>query len=198
MSWRRLLPRRKAPLGLAGFLAVPLFFSTLMCVTLAIDKPHRYEWRRAGRLVHIDHPTVASLEAKIWLLSLVPSLGLVAIGFGAAHWRRGVYVVALAAVLIPIATTHRLDRWERHHAARYPVGADLISPSSTSDTLLQGQWEASAKETALQLAHTTLALALAAAAIAAALEVRRRRRPVSIVVGPPTEAERAAQEFASD
>ena len=80
---------------------------------------------------------------------------------------------------------------------RYPEGADLISPSSTSDTLLQGQWEASAKETALQLAHTTVALALAAAALAAALELRRRRKPVSIAVSPPTDAERAAQELAS-
>jgi hypothetical protein len=194
---RRLLPRRKAPFALAGFLAVPLFFSSLMCVSLAIDKPHRYEWMRAGRLVHIDHPAVASLEAKIWLLALVPSLVLVAIGFGAAHWRRGLYLVAVAGVLIPLATTHRLDRWERHHSTRYPAGADLISPSSTSDTLLQGQWEASAKETALQLARTTLALALAAAAIAASLEVRRRRKPASVPVGPPTDAERAAQELAS-
>jgi hypothetical protein len=194
---RRLLPRRKAPLGLAGFLAVPLFFSSLMCVSLAIDKPHRYEWTRAGKLVHIDHPAVASLEAKIWVLAFVPSFVLVVIGFGAAHWRRGLYVVALAGVLIPLATTHRLDRWERHHAARFPVGADLISPASTSDTLLQGQWEASAKETALQLAHTTLALALAAAGIGAAFEVRRRRKPMSIPVGPPTDAERAAQELAS-
>jgi hypothetical protein len=194
---RRLLPRRKAPLGLAGFLAIPLVFSSLMAVSLAIDKPHRYEWTRGGKLVHIDHPTESSLETRIWLLSLVPSLVLVAIGFGAAHWRRGLYVVALAGVLIPLATTHRLDRWERHHTARYPVGADLISPSSTSDTLLQGQWEATAKETALQLAYTTLALSLAAAALAAGLEVRRRRRPASFAVAPPTDAERAAQELAS-
>ena len=194
---RRLMPRRKAPLGLAGFLALPLFFSALMCVSLAIDKPHRYEWTRAGKLVHIDHPTVSGLEAKIWLLSFVPSLVLVAIGFGAAHWRRGLYVVVAAAVAIPLVLTHRIDRWEQHHAARYPEGADLISPASTSDTLLQGQWEAGAKETALELAHTTLGLALAAAAIASALEVRRRRRPVSFAVPPPTDAERAAQELAS-
>jgi hypothetical protein len=194
---RRVLPRRKAPLGLAGFLAIPLVFSSLMCVSLAVDKPHRYEWMRAGKLVHIDHPTVASLEAKIWLLALVPSVVLVVIGFGAAHWRHGLYLVALAGVLIPLATTHRLDRWERHHSARYPVGADLISPASTSDTLLQGQWEASAKETALQLARATLILSIAAAALAATLEVRRRRRPGPVPVAPPTDAERAAQELAS-
>ena len=194
---RRLLPRRKAPLGLAGFLAIPLAFSSLMCVSLAIDKPHRYEWMRAGKLIRIDHTTVSSLEAKIWLLSLVPSLVLVVIGFAAAHWRRGLYVVALAGVLIPLATTHRLDRWERHHSARYPVGADLIPPSSTSDTLLQGQWEASAKQTALQLAHTTLFLSIAAAGLAAALEVRRRRKPRPVPLSPPTDAERAAQELAS-
>ena len=49
---RRLVPRAKAPLGLAGFLAIPLFFSAVMSVSLAIDKPHRYEWMRVGKLVH--------------------------------------------------------------------------------------------------------------------------------------------------
>ena len=185
---RRLLPRRKAPLGLAGFLAIPLFFSALMCVSLAIDKPHRYEWQRAGKLIHIDHVTTDSLEAKIWLLALVPSLVLVLVGLAASIWRRGIYVVALAAILIPLATTHRLDRWTAHHTARYPVGVDLIAPSSSSDAQLQGEWEQSARHTALQLAHWTMILAAAGAAIGAASELRRRRGKRPIPVPPPPES----------
>jgi hypothetical protein len=165
----------KAPLALAGFLAVPLFLCSLMCVSLAIDRPHRYEWRRAGKLIHIDHPTTSALEAKIWLLALVPSLLLVLAGLAASTWRRGLYAVALTAILIPLATTHRLDRWTAHHTARYPVGVDLIGPSSSSDSVLQGEWEQNARHTALQLAQWTMILAAAAAVGAVLSEIRRRR-----------------------
>jgi len=182
-----LLPAMKAPLAFAAFLAVPLFFGTLMCTTLAIDKPHRIEWQRGGHLIHVDHGTTSALETRIWLLSLVPSVVLVVAGFGLSHLRRGLYAVAVVAILIPLATTHRLDRWTKHHTARYPVGVDLISPSSPSDSLLQGEWEKSAKETALQLAHWTMILAGAGAAIAALLEVRRRRGK-QIPVPPPPES----------
>jgi hypothetical protein len=185
---KRLRLVSKAPLALAGFLAMPLFFSSVMCVSLAIDKPHRYEWMRAGKLIHVDHQTTSGLEAKIWLLALVPSLVLALVGLVASAWRRGLYVVALAAILIPLATTHRLDRWTAHHTARYPIGVDLIGPSSSSDALLQGEWEQSAKDTALQLAHWTMILAGAGAAIAALSEVRRRRGKRSIPVPPPPES----------
>jgi hypothetical protein len=184
---RRIRLAGKAPLALAGFLALPLFFATLMCVSLAIDKPHRYEWMRAGKLIHVDHETATGLEAKIWLLALVPPLVLVAIGLGASTLRRGIYVVALAAILIPLATTHRLDRWTAHHTARYPVGVDLIGPSSSSDALLQGEWEQNAKHTALELAHWTMILAGAGAAIAAFSELRRRRGKRPVPVPPPPE-----------
>jgi hypothetical protein len=185
---RRIRLVGKAPLALAGFLALPLFFSTVMCVSLAIDKPHRYEWMRGGKLIRIDHGTAGGLEAKIWLLSLVPPLVLVAVGLGASTLRRGIYVVALAAILVPLATTHRLDRWTAHHTARYPLGVDLIGPSSSSDALLQGEWEASAKHTALQLAHWTMILAGAGAAIAAFSELRRRRGKRPVPVPPPPES----------
>ena len=178
----------KAPLALAGFLALPLFFSSLMCVSLAIDKPQRFEWMRRGKLIRVDHGTPTGLEAKIWLLALVPPLLLVLIGLGASTWRRGIYVVALAAIVIPFATTHRLDRWTAHHTARYPLGVDLIAPSSSSDALLQGEWEQSAKHTALQLAHWTMILAGAGAAFAAFSELRRRRGKRPIPVPPPPES----------
>jgi hypothetical protein len=179
----------KAPLALAGFLAVPLFFSSLMCTSLAIDKPRRIEWMRHGHVIHVDHPTASSLEARIWLLALVPSAVLVLIGLGASTWRRGIYVVAAAAIVIPLATTHRIDRWTLHHTARYPVGVDLIPPSSPSDSLAQGEWELSARQTALELAHWTMILGGGAAAISAFLEIRRRRRGKRpIPVPPPPEA----------
>jgi hypothetical protein len=182
------LPSAKAPLAFAGFLALPLFFSSLMCVTLAIDKPHRIEWQRGGRVIHVDHGTTSGLETRIWLLSLVPPLVLVLAGLALSNLRRGLYAVAVVAILIPLATTHRLDRWTAHHTARYPVGVDLIAPSSPSDSLLQGEWERSAKETALQLAHWTMALAGAGAAIAALLELRRRRGKQIPVPPPPPES----------
>jgi hypothetical protein len=138
-------------------------------------------------VIHVDHPTATHLEAKIWLLSLVPPLLLVLAGLAAATWRRGLYAVALVAILLPLATTHRLDRWTAHHTARFPVGVDLISPSSPSDSLAQGEWEKSAKETALELAHWTMILGGAGAAIAALLELRRRRGK-QIPVPPPPES----------
>src|SRR5262249_52290244 len=162
-------------------------FSSVMCVSLAIDKPHRIEWQRGGHVIHVDHPTAASLETKIWLLSLVPSLALVLAGLGASIWRYGLYAVAVVAIVIPLATTHGLDRWTAHHASRYPVGVDLISPRSPSDSLLQGEWEKSAKDTALQLAHWTMILGGAGAALAALLELRRRRGK-QIPVPPPPES----------
>jgi hypothetical protein len=143
---------------------------------------------RAGKLIHIDHETTSVLEAKIWLLALVPSLVLVLVGAGASMWRRGLYVVVLAAIVTPLATTHRLDRWTAHHTARFPVGVDLISPASSSDALLQGEWEKNAKHTALQLAHWTMVLAGAGAAIAAFSELRRRRGKRAIPVPPPPES----------
>jgi len=177
----------KAPLALAGFLAVPLFFSSLMCTSLAIDKPRRIEWTRHGHVIHIDHPTATALEVRIWLLALVPSAVLVLIGLGASTWRRGLYVVAAAAIVIPLATTHRIDRWTLHHAARYPVGVDLIPPSSPSDSLAQGEWEKSARQTALELAHWTMILGGAAAGIAAFVALRRRRG-ARIPIPPPPES----------
>jgi hypothetical protein len=159
-----------------------------MSVTLAIDKPHRIEWQRGGRVIHVDHGTTSGLETRIWLLSLVPPLVLVLAGLALSNFRRGLYAVAVVAILIPLATTHRLDRWTAHHTARYPVGVDLIAPSSPSDSLLQGEWEKSAKETALQLARWTMALAGVGAAIAALLELRRRRGKQIPVPPPPPES----------
>ena len=167
--------RSRAPLGLAAFLAAPLFFGSLMASSLAVEKAHVFEWQRHGRLFRTMHPPVASMEAKIWLLALVPPLLLCLWGAIAMRLPYGLYLAAVGAIVDSLAVMHRLDLWERHHTARFPTGADLIPDSSTSSSLAVGEWEAVAKETALSLCRYTIALAVGAILIAAALEVRRRR-----------------------
>lgn len=176
--------RSRAPLALAGFLAVPLFFGSLMAASLAVEKAHVFEWQRHGHLVRYMHPPVASMEAKIWLLALLPSLVLTLWGAIASRLPYGMYLAALGGIAVPLAMTHRLDLWERHHTDRFPFGADLIPDSSTSSSLAKGEWEANARETAASLAHWTIALALAAILIAAALELRGRRGAPPLETAP--------------
>jgi hypothetical protein len=74
-----------------------------------------------------------------------------------------------------MAVVHRTAIWERHHTSRYPVGVDLIPPvNAASDTFDRGQWEHTARATALSLEHWTIGVALAAALVSTALAVRRR------------------------
>ena len=68
----KLLPPMSAPVGLAAFLALPVFFASLMAVSLAIEKPRVVEWSRpGGHLARTFHTPTGTLEAKIWLLALV-------------------------------------------------------------------------------------------------------------------------------
>lgn len=176
---RRLVPPTKAPLALAGFLALPVFFASMMAVSLAIEKPQVVEWSRpGGRIARIFHEPGSSLEAKIWLLSFVPALVLVLAGWLACFVPYGIYVASVAALADALALTHRLPRWESHHTARFPYGEDLLADQTNSSSLLRGQWEHNAADTARSLAHYTIALALAAIAIGVLLALRRRRAPV--------------------
>ncbi len=173
---KRLIPAAKAPLALAGFLALPIFFASLMAVSLAIEKPRAVEWMRAGHLIRRLHDPTASTEARIWLLSFVPPLLLVLVGLIASHAKRtGIYVVCVAAIVEAVALTVRLGRWERHHTARYPFGEDNYPDSSTSSLVAKGQWEHNAANTVHSLVDYTIALSLAAVAIALYLAWRRRR-----------------------
>jgi hypothetical protein len=160
---------------MAGVLAVPLFFCSLMAATLALEKAQKYEWRSGGRLLTTWHQPAASTEAKIWLFALLPSLILLAVGLAARLVPYGIYLSCAAAVVLALAVTHRIDEWAAHHSTRFPNGEDLIPRSNfASDKLARGEWEQKAKETALSLSHWTIAIAAAAAVIVAALAVRRR------------------------
>ena len=87
---------------------------------------------------------------------------------------------------IYLGLPHRLDRWTAHHTQRFPFGMDLIPDSNVqSSTLLRGEWEGQARETALSLTHWTIGAAAAAAAITAAVALRRRYRPVPPLAEPP-------------
>ena len=180
---KRLIPASKAPVGLAGFLALPIFFASLMAFSLAIEKARVVEWKHGTGIARIWHEPTGSNEAKIWLLALVPPLLLVLVAFVAAHFPYALYVTCAAACIDALVLTVRLHRWEAHHTARFAYGRDLLADQTTSSSLSRGEWEHDAAETVRSLVHYTIGLALAAAAIATFLVVRRRRAPRSPVGG---------------
>jgi hypothetical protein len=175
---QRLTPASKAPLGLAAFLALPVFFASLLATSLAIEKPRVVEWSRPhGHIARIFHSPTAGNEAKIWLLALVPPLLLVLVGFAASHVRHGIYVSCAGAIVIALALSTRLHRWQLHHTKRFLYGEDLIADQTNSSSLQRGEWEHDAVQTIHSLQHYTIGLAIAAAGIALVLTYRRRRSP---------------------
>ena len=176
---RRLAPRSKAPIGLAGFLALPVFFASLMAASLAIEKARVVEWSRpGGHIARTWHNPTDSTEAKIWLLALVPPLLLVLAGWIAAYLPFGIYVTCVAACVDALALTVRLHTWELHHTARFRNGEDLLADQTTSSSLARGEWEHDAAQTVRSLVHYTIGLAIVAALIALFLRYRRRSGPV--------------------
>jgi hypothetical protein len=177
---RRLAPVSKAPIGLAGFLALPMLFASLMAATLAIEKARVVEWSRpGGHIARTWHNPTASTEAKIWLLALVPPLLLVLAGLIAAYLPFGIYVTCVAACGEALALTVRLHTWELHHTARFGNGEDLLADQTTSSSLARGEWEHDAAQTVRSLVHYTIGLAITAALIALFLRYRRRSGPVT-------------------
>lgn len=165
--------RSKAPLGIAAFIAIPLFFSSLMSASLAVEKPRVAEWRD-GAVLHVSyHDPSAANELRIWLWALLPPLLLVIAGYVATRLPLGFYVACVAAIVDAIAVVHKTKTWEAHHTARFPKGVDLIPTTSISNRYDPGEWELQARQTALSLEHWTIGVALAAMLVLAALWVRR-------------------------
>jgi hypothetical protein len=169
---RRLIPASKAALGLGAFLAIPVFFASLMVSSLAVEKPSIVVSRHGHRTFH--DPSAAT-EAKIWALAFIPPLLLIAFSLLAAHFPYSIYVTCAGACVIALVLTIPLHRWEVRHTARFIYGEDLIADNTTSSSIEHGQWEREAAATARSLVHYTIGLALAAVILTLFLTVRRRR-----------------------
>jgi hypothetical protein len=185
---RRLRTAPRAPVAVAGILAMPLFFVSLMAMSLAVEKPSVQHTVKHGKSVTLFGDPTGTTEAKIWLLAIVPPLALVLLGVGSMLLgRTGVVATSLGAIALSVALLVPLGGWANGHAARYPVGVDLIPPtaSGSQDIYLRGEWEANAKRTAEQLGIATMSIAGAAIAIFLLLEFRRRRGLVRPTPPPP-------------
>jgi hypothetical protein len=173
---KRLMARQRTPLIVSSILAAPLYFLSLMLVSMAIDRPHIIAWTHAGQHIERFHETTSSLEAKIWAVALIPSGLLIAIGIAAVFIRFGTYIVCASMFVIAGILPHKLDTWQRHHTTRYPRGEDLIPDKWSTNLLDRGEWEHSARETIVSLREWMIGLAiLFALGFALADELRRRR-----------------------
>jgi hypothetical protein len=164
----------RAPVAVSALLAFPLFFAAVLAVSLAIERPHRFQWRSAqGRLIEIPG-------------------AILAVGLAASFWRRGgIYLACAAGLVAALLLPIRLDRWTAHHSKRFPYGMDLFPDTSISSTFARGEWEGHTRETILSLTHWTIGIALAVAAVAAFFQLRRRRagaRPLLADAPPPAVA----------
>ena len=167
--------RSRSPLAIAAFIAIPLFFASLMSSTLALEKPRVVQWTSGGRLLTTWHEPSPATEAKIWLWALVPPLVLILVGWIAVRLPHGFYVSCVAAIVIALAVVHRVNIWALHHALRFPMGVDLIPKTNVqSNQFDAGQWERMARDTALSLSHWTIAIAAISIAVVATAAARRR------------------------
>ena len=168
--------RGRSALAIAGFLAIPLFFSSLMASTLALEKPGKIQWKGChSGICTVWHDPTSWNVAQIWGWALVPPLVLVIIGWIATRLPLGFYVSCIAAIVISMAVVHKTGIWAVHHTARFPLGADLIPPS-ISNIWDVGEWEREARYTALSLSHWTIGIALAAMVTMGFLAVRARQK----------------------
>jgi hypothetical protein len=173
--WERLRRVRKGPLAIAGIIAAPLFFCSLMAASLAIARPRVVEWEHAGKPRIIFHQPAASVEARIWLWALVPFGVMIAIGLLASLWRFGAYVSCLGGVVLSLGVTHRVPTWERHHTLRWPRGIDNIPDAWSTDQVPHGAWEQQAATAAFSLSHWTIGLSVAVALVYSVVLYRRMR-----------------------
>jgi hypothetical protein len=181
---RRLRGASKAPVAVAGILAVPLFFVGLMAFSLKVDKPSHHVTNK-GTVV-LGDPTKGTV-GTIYLLAIAVSVAVVLVGVLAMllRSRLATIVPAVAAIAASVLLMLPLTTWAAEHTKRFPLGFDNIPRSSPSDQFLRGEWEQTAKTTAEQIGFATIGLALAAILITIALDIRRRRGGGIYVPPPP-------------
>jgi hypothetical protein len=187
--------RNKLPFMLAILYSVPLLMISILCASLALDKPQVAIWHtnvnypgvtvikkaaEQGMYIATQYTSTSNAtEWRIWGWAIVPPLILLGLGIVASFVRYGGYLVTLAAIAITIGVSHRLDTWVEHHTARYPFGYDNI-PDNTNKPGLQsnydtGQWERSARHTVISIRQWLIVGACAALLLMVLSEVRRRR-----------------------
>ena len=106
--------RSRSPLAIASFIAIPLFFSSLMASTLALEKPRVIQWTSAGHLTNAcDVDPSTATELRIWLWALVPPAVLIVTGWIATRLPYGFYVSCVAAIVIAMAVVHKTRHVER-------------------------------------------------------------------------------------
>lgn len=175
----RLRRGSKAPLAVAGILAVPLFFVGLMAFSLKLDKPSHH-LTKTGKLA-LGDPTKGTI-GTIYLVAfgVAASVVLVAVLATAIGTRLAAVAPAVAGIVASILLMLPLGSWAAQHTKRYPLGVDNIAPNNPGDLQLRGEWEQNARAAARQVAFTTIGIAIASIAVVVALDLRRRRAVVGL------------------
>ena len=170
----------KAPLAVAGILAAPLFFTSLMAFSLKFDKPSEV----LGKLGDPTKGTVGTIYlatfAYVGVLLLVGALSMPLRSRLARIVPAGAGIVMTILLLIPLGT------WASQHTARYPYGVDNLR--GRYNIFLRGEWEHNAETTAHQIGLVTIGIGVAAILLTVVFEIRRRRGIEGPPVPPPPES----------
>ena len=128
----RLRGASKAPLAVAGILAVPLFFVGLMAFSLRLDKPSQQV--SASGKVALGDPTKGTV-GTIYLAAFAVAVGLVVVGLLAMllRSRLAAAIPAVAGIVAAVVLVIPLGTWAAGHTQRYPLGVDNIRQSDPSD-----------------------------------------------------------------
>jgi hypothetical protein len=168
----------KAPLAVAGLIAVPAYFAALLASSLALDRP---------KIVGPHQlPGTGATEAKVWAAALIaPAIVLAAGTVGLVLRRHGVYLAAGAGIIVCLLLPGLSQGWIGRHERRFTHGVDFIPDASSSNLSSRGEWEHAAQATVTSITHWMLGLAIGTIVVAALLEIRRRRGTDTIPVEPP-------------
>ncbi len=179
----RLRGASKAPLAVAGILAVPVFFVALMAFSLRLDKPSHH-LSAAGKVV-LGDPTKGTV-GTIYALALLVAVAVVVVGLLAMllRSRLGAVAPAVAGIVASVLLLIPLASWAAGHTDRYPLGIDNIPPRSPQDLYLRGEWEQNARTTAHQIGYATIGIAVAVVLVTLLWELRRRRGSPDLLLTP--------------